>query len=126
VAFTLLIVEDDEDISALLCEIFEERGHDVTCANNGQRALDAVRDLALRPDVIVLDLLMPVMAGDEFLVARREEPLLTGVPVVLLTAQPTAVAEIDADVFARLTKPASIDEIVATVELACSQAQPNR
>jgi CheY-like chemotaxis protein len=39
----LLIAEDDEGIAGLLCELFDGRGDDVTCASNGQRALDAVR-----------------------------------------------------------------------------------
>jgi len=123
VAWKLLIVEDDPDISSSLCDIFERRGYDVTCASNGKQALDKVRDLERRPDVVLLDLLMPVMDGMEFLATRPQEPLLASVPIIVMTAQPTLLRDIDEVVFDRLTKPAGVETIVAAVERACLSAR---
>jgi CheY-like chemotaxis protein len=119
VPWKLLIVEDDPEISTSLCDIFEMRGYDVTCASNGQQALDKVRELGRRPDVVLLDLLMPIMDGLEFLAARQREPLLENVPIIVMTAQPTLLRDIDELVFDRLTKPAGLETIVAAVERAC-------
>lgn len=114
-----MIVEDDPDISSSLCDFFEKRGYDVTCASDGKQALDKVRALGRRPDAVLLDLLMPVMNGTEFLATRCQEPLLEGVPIIVMTAQPTLLGSIGELVFDRLTKPARLATIVAAVERAC-------
>jgi DNA-binding response OmpR family regulator len=119
VTWKLLIVEDDPDISTSLCDVFTMRGYDVACASNGKQALDRVRHSGLSPDVVLLDLLMPVMDGLEFLAVSREEPLLVHVPIIVMTAQPTLLDGIEEVAFDRLTKPAGLATIVAAVERAC-------
>lgn len=61
----ILIVEDDTDLNAAYKMILEHEGHEVRCAFNGQEALKTLKDY--EPDLILLDLLMPIMGGLEFL-----------------------------------------------------------
>ena len=78
----VLVVDDDPDIRELLFTALEDEGFEVVPAANGQEALAVIR--TFRPDVIVLDLMMPVMDGWQFaaeLRARDEE-----IPLVLLSA----------------------------------------
>ena len=78
----MLVVDDDPDIRELLFTALEDEGFDVVPAANGREALAIIR--TFRPDVIVLDLMMPVMDGWQFaseLRARDED-----IPLVLLSA----------------------------------------
>jgi CheY-like chemotaxis protein len=82
----ILVVDDEEDIRDTLCEVIEMGGCSAITASNGAEAL---RVLAKRrPCLIILDLLMPVMTGHEFLAALRSEPDLADVPVLISTSAP--------------------------------------
>jgi CheY-like chemotaxis protein len=82
---TILVVEDDADIRSALCAILEDEGYRVARAANGQEALGLLH-AGLRPSVILLDLMMPVMDGSDFRAAQLREPELASIPVVVLTA----------------------------------------
>ena len=79
-----LVVEDDEDTRLVIRQTLERAGWAVAEAEHGRSGLDRVG--ARRPDVIVLDLMMPEMNGFDFLVALRENPDWRGIPVLVLTA----------------------------------------
>lgn len=82
-AARVLVVEDDPDLAALEAEVLKLRGHEVDVASNGREALDAVG--RARPDLILLDMKMPVMNGREFADEyRRREPFTP--PIVVVTA----------------------------------------
>lgn len=80
---TVLVVDDDPDAVDTMRDILAEEGHTVLCASNGQEALDVARDSS--PDVVLLDLDMPVMDGREFLAHAKECPRLSQVPVVVIS-----------------------------------------
>lgn len=108
------MVEDDEAIRDSVAECLAFEGYAVTPARNGVEALERLREPP-RPDVIVLDLVMPRMDGAEFLAAMRAEAALRSVPVVLMTAAipipRTPLPHADA----YLPKPFDLDELLATV-----------
>ena len=81
----LLVVEDEPANADLLRRLLERQGWTVDHAGNGQQALDAVA--AHRPDLILLDLMMPEMDGLEFLERLRRNPAAISIPVVVLTAK---------------------------------------
>jgi CheY-like chemotaxis protein len=83
---SVLIVDDDVDIREILAETLAETGFDVTTACNGLEALTAVRRMKVRPAVILLDLMMPIMDGYGFLEQRSLDPALATVPIVIVTA----------------------------------------
>jgi CheY-like chemotaxis protein len=80
----ILVIEDDEDTRAVIRQTLERAGWSVAEAEHGRWGLDRVAEQ--RPDVIVLDLMMPEMNGFDFLDALRENPEWRGVPVLVLTA----------------------------------------
>ncbi len=81
----LLVVEDEPANAELLRRVLERQGWTVVQASNGQEALAAVADQ--RPDLILLDLMMPGMDGLEFLESLRRNPVAIAIPVLVLTAK---------------------------------------
>lgn len=109
----LLIVDDKLELRQLLRSYLVEEGFEVYTASNGQEALFAARDH--KPDLIILDLMMPEMSGFEFLRAFRRE---SDTPVIVLTARleendKVVGLELGADDY--VTKPFSMRELTARV-----------
>ena len=87
----VMIVEDDFDVRTLFAESLNEAGYEVETASNGLEALDLLRELrgdhdTRRPGVILLDLMMPIMDGWEFRRQQQDDPKLSSIPVVAITA----------------------------------------
>jgi len=81
---TVLLVEDNELNRDMLSRRLTKRGFDVSIAKDGAEALDAVR--ANRPDVILMDMSLPVMNGWEATTALKQHPETSAIPVIALTA----------------------------------------
>src|SRR5512138_1556906 len=107
----VLIVEDDVDIRETLAELLATAGYDTAQAANGRDGLDQARRAP--PDLIVLDLMMPVMDGWQFRSAQRGDPALAPIPVIVISASGPS-SSIDADLF--LQKPFPMDRLVAEAE----------
>jgi PAS domain S-box-containing protein len=82
---TVLLVEDNEETRELMTRTLESSGWVVSGAGNGQEALDIMADL--QPRLILLDLMMPVMDGFDFLAALRAKPKWQHIPVIVVTAK---------------------------------------
>jgi len=80
----ILVVEDDASIRGLVSDLLRDDGYHVSEASNGAETLDAVREQRL--DLIVLDLMMPVMDGWTFVEECRREPGCNDVPIVVTSA----------------------------------------
>ena len=89
-AHSILVVEDNDDVRELVVEILTEKGYTVHEARNGQEALDVLDSLAAPPCLVLLDMMMPVMSGPEFLVAISKQYALAAIPVVVVTAAANA------------------------------------
>jgi CheY-like chemotaxis protein len=83
---SVLIVDDDLDIRELLAETLEGKGFQVAMAANGLEAFAVLRRMPVRPAVILLDLMMPVMDGYAFLEQRRNDPAVASIPLAIVTA----------------------------------------
>lgn len=81
----VVVVDDDGELCDAFEDVLRDAGHDVVCFSNGERALKYLR-IARRPDIVLVDLSMPVMDGREFIreIQKREE--LAGIPVLMITA----------------------------------------
>ena len=112
----ILLVEDDADIAGVLGDVFEGRGDTMVHASHGQEALDFV-DHGLRPRIILLDLMMPVMDGFEFLRRRLAHPVLDVVPVIVTTAQPSR-EPFGSHVHQVRLKPTRLPDLFAAIESA--------
>jgi signal transduction histidine kinase len=111
---SLLVVEDDADIRETLDGLLSMEGFQVTGCSNGREALDWLRT-SPKPDVILLDLMMPVMDGWQFRVAQKHDPEIANIPVVALSADATAkAAAIDADAY--LKKPVEYETLIDTID----------
>ncbi len=80
---TILVVEDDPDLSRVIALSLEGHNYQVQVASNGEIALDFIKKQC--PDLVLLDLLMPVMDGFELLKFIRKNPCTQNVPVIILT-----------------------------------------
>lgn len=78
-----VVVEDDHDIQYLYKLKLEREGFEVAVASNGHEGLDTVKNF--RPDIVLLDLMMPVMSGSEMLAVMRSEPWGSDARVIILT-----------------------------------------
>ena len=83
---SILIVEDDLDLREALSEVLRDEGYTVAMAADGREALDHLRRRQSHPSLILLDLTMPVMNGWQFRAEQRQDPDLSGIPVVVLSA----------------------------------------
>jgi CheY-like chemotaxis protein len=81
----VLVVEDDPDTSEVLVKILGDVGYTVQLAENGRKALDQLQ-AGLQPDLIVLDMLLPILDGWHFLDDLKRMPRLNRVPIVITTA----------------------------------------
>lgn len=112
----VLVVDDEPAITEAVCEALELAGYQVAAAFDGQQALDAIeRD---RPDLVVMDVLMPRVDGLQALKALRDDPATRGLPVILLTvlgADRDVVEGVKAGATMYLTKPVEASKIIALV-----------
>lgn len=84
----ILIVEDERDLRESLQEYFEDQGFRVTGAANGAEALEILAGEEL-PCVVILDLVMPVVSGNEVYDRMQQDPRLAAVPVIVSTSDPS-------------------------------------
>ncbi len=117
---TIIVVEDDLDTRESLVDLLSMQGYEVMSAENGRRALDLLRTQPRKPCVILLDIMMPVMNGWEFLDALRADPMLSSIPVVVLTADASAQFRAGgASVAAFLNKPIVPQTLSETIARHC-------
>jgi CheY-like chemotaxis protein len=114
----VLIVEDHPPAREVLSSLLASEGYRVIEASNGREALELVDAGPELPCVIVLDLVMPVMDGREFLKARAQDPTLSRVPVVVLSSNVQDGQTMDW-VEACLRKPTSPDSLLRLLRRLC-------
>jgi CheY-like chemotaxis protein len=88
----IMIIEDDVSIRDMLHEILSDEGYTTMMAGDGRQGLELLRESEPVPDLILLDLAMPVMSGWELLTTLDDDPQLASIPVVILSAD-TSVAK---------------------------------
>ncbi|MBC7713535.1 MAG: response regulator, partial [Rhizobacter sp.] len=82
----ILLVEDDQDIRETLIELLEGEGYEVFFAENGQVGLDKLSQSTILPNLILLDLMMPIKDGFQFCAEKDANPLIAHLPVVVMSA----------------------------------------
>jgi CheY-like chemotaxis protein len=111
----VLIVEDDDGVSESLRDALLDEGYDAVVARNGQEALDWLAAHP-RPQLILLDLWMPVLTGEEFRLRQLADPALADIPVIIISAAPDARARGRAlQAAAVLAKPVNLHKLLAMV-----------
>ncbi len=106
---SIMIIEDDESIRDVICEVIEEEGHRAIPAENGREALGILENSqTVRPELILLDMMMPVMDGLAFCAELRNLTNVATIPVVVLSAH------------------ADVNEIASSLHVAGSLKKPIR
>lgn len=105
----VLIIEDDSEIRELLAELLRLEGCSIDTAENGRIALALLERPSERPDAIILDLMMPVMDGYEFLKAREKIPALAAIPVAVISGAATQPKLPELSIYLR--KPMAFEEV---------------
>ncbi len=121
---TIMVVDDDPDIVTLVRVILEQEGFNVRCANSGQQFFAVLEKE--KPDLIILDVMMPVMDGLVVLARLKDAPETSSIPVILLT-----VLEQHEDVLAGyktgadyyMTKPFTRIQLIASINRLLSRDQ---
>ncbi len=116
----ILIVEDDDDIRFSLKEMLEIEGYQVDIARNGREGLDVLSQLDF-PCLILLDLMMPVMSGDEFLLAKNQLPEIAKIPVIIVSAVADRTRVDRPGVVQFVRKPIHMETLLRVVEEYCLQ-----
>jgi CheY-like chemotaxis protein len=113
----ILIIDDDQDDQEIFIAAVNEISESITChaISNASHALDQLTAFQLKPEIIFLDLNMPVMNGQEFLVALKKSKGIDNIPVIIFstTSHPATISlmkELGAIDF--ITKPPSYDELI--------------
>ena len=118
---TVLVVDDDRDIRDVLTDALEAEGYRVVTAADGEEALTWLRSGVERPCIILLDLMMPRMDGIQFRTELLNDAVLTLVPVVVLSADPSAIVAARSLNFAgSLRKPVPLEALLAAVHAHCA------
>ena len=109
----VMVVDDDDDIRETLRGLLEDEGYQVAAHATGPGALGALK-AGEAPEVILLDLMMPVMDGAEFRRAQLADPALAPIPVILITAAGLEPIK-RSDYSDVLRKPLKIDRVLAVI-----------
>lgn len=109
----ILIVDDEYGLAEMAAELLAMKGHTVATAINGKLALESLSQM--RPDVILVDLMMPIMSGDEMVRQLKRTPAFCDIPVIMMSA--AGFEGLDADLHPLiggfLQKPFTFDELMA-------------
>jgi CheY-like chemotaxis protein len=116
----ILVVDDEPDQRFLLRRILERAGHEVAEAEDGSVALGVIRDAC--PDLLVTDMMMPVMTGTELIRCVRGEPAMAHIPILAVSGDSHLAGAADAVV----PKPYDLLELIAVVDRLLKEGRGSR
>jgi len=118
---TILIVDDEFNLAELLGELLALRGHTVALALNGAQGLEHLKNHTV--DLVISDVMMPIMSGKDMVAAMQATPELAGIPVILMSAVPHLLTAVAAEVPLRATllKPFAPTLLYATIARALAE-----
>jgi CheY-like chemotaxis protein len=116
---SILVVEDDEDIRTAMIDVLESEGYHAMAAANGKEALELLYQ-SKKPCLVLLDMMMPIMDGREFLEKVKEDTYLAPIPVLVVSAIADKTDTHGAVGF--IKKPVDIDMVLKIVGRYCSDA----
>lgn len=124
-ATTVLVVEDDESLRTLMEYNFDKEGFGVVVARDGEEALLKIEES--RPDLVVLDWMLPNVSGIEVCRRLRARPVTQGLPIIMLTAraeEADRVRGLDTGADDYVVKPFSMEELVARIRAVLRRLRP--
>ena len=116
---SILVVDDDEAIREVLSGVLSDEGYSVVCAANGAAALTALAHMAT-PSLVLLDLMMPVMSGWEFLEEVQVDARYAKIPIIIVSAMAAP------GVCDHIAKPIELERLLAAVAHWCGPPRTGR
>ena len=122
----ILIVDDDEDLHTLYGLYLQGESFQILRAYNGKEALGVVEKE--KPDLIVLDMIMPVMDGEEFFLKLRAEKKYDDIPVIIASVNEKISAKLFelGNIYATLKKPFTIETLVGKIQEALAKREASK
>lgn len=119
---TVLVVDDERPITTLLARLAQSCGARTEIAYNGKEALEKIRQQ--RPDLVLLDLIMPVMSGEEVLAVLETDPELQSLPVIVVSTKAALGPGVERDVplLQKPFEPAEVKRLIREALGATSAA----
>jgi CheY-like chemotaxis protein len=116
----ILIIDDEFSLAEVVEAILSDAGHEVVTASNGLQGLERAKEK--RPDLVLLDFMMPIMGGPSTIKALREEPRLRDIPVIVMSSLPESTVSRSAmgEYVAFLRKPFKMRDVLDVVSGALS------
>lgn len=118
-AVSVLVIEDDVDTRDQITSVLQNAGYSVATASDGSEALSMLQ--TIRPEVIFLDVQMPIMDGPHFREAQRRDRDLLEIPTVVMTGDRSAEPMLDIGVEETLRKPIKVRELLAIARQYCQR-----
>ncbi|MDD5432664.1 MAG: response regulator [Candidatus Omnitrophica bacterium] len=113
----ILLVDDDEDIRNILSLLLQKRGFITEKAKNGIEGLEKIS--ALKPDIIILDTIMPQMGGIQTCYKLKTSPLTQDIPIIFLSAYKEAanfIGELPGATIEFMDKPCSFESLITRIQ----------
>ena len=113
----ILVIDDEPAIRQMMRDILELEGYHVSTAANGEEGISELKSIR-SPCVVLLDLMMPVKNGWEFLDFQRNDPLLSKIPIVICSAYAESAKSVCPSGF--VPKPVQLDSLLKAVKAFCA------
>jgi len=117
----VFVVDDDDSLLEAVAEVLEDDGYAVIVAFSGEQAWTMLQTHAPKPDVLLLDLLMPHGNGWSLMKRIRQEPKLLDIPVVTMSGLDASLAETVPGAAAHIAKPLEMHVLLDAMRLALSE-----
>lgn len=120
---TILVVDDEKPVRQFLVAAFEQEGHQVLEAYHGRHALNVLASSGVRPDLVLSDVMMPIVGGVELCGILKADASTADIPVVLMSAahsRASAISSADAVI----AKPFDLDTLDALIERLLTHRPP--
>ena len=119
---TILIVDDEKPMRQFLVAAFEQEGHQVLQAAHGRQALNMLAGTSAHPDIVISDVMMPLVGGVELCSVLKADPSTADIPVILMSAAYSRASTISA-ADAVVGKPFDLDTLDAVVQRLLASRQ---
>jgi two-component system, OmpR family, alkaline phosphatase synthesis response regulator PhoP len=110
---TILVVEDERSIAEILAAVLEDEGYKVVIANNGKAGIECLDDV--QPDLVLCDVMMPVIDGRDMVRAMGAHPSYQTIPVIMMSAASLPSGTHDYKYAAFVRKPFDIEVLLTTI-----------
>jgi len=119
---SILVIEDNALLADLITEVLQEEGYHVAVASDGQDGLQKLPQV--KPDLVITDLMMPRVSGEEFCNTIQASPHFSSIPVLLMTAREEHVLRIKCKYDAFLAKPFDLYHLLGLVDSLTKTTPP--